>query len=35
MIVGAPCEEPGGVDECGAIWLSEEQGNELVKEAVW
>lgn len=34
MIVGAPCEEPGGVNECGAICLSKEQGNELVREAV-
>lgn len=31
MIVGAPCEEPGGVNECGAICLSKEQGNELVR----
>lgn len=31
VIVGAPCEEPGGVNECGAICLSKEQGNELVR----
>lgn len=35
MIVGAPCEEAGGGNDGGAICLSEEQGDELVREAVW